>query len=349
MLGFTPPSPCHRPWMNVPRMASGINGIKTVGEIFLGCKVLVVYTNGDRQMLNLGPVTGKLHDRKIKVFIEKQAVRIFHNKDRKRKNPGHSPCAPGVTKYDVADRQTQVSKKLKVESFDPVTPGRSSSTKIKCSLVKDEIEQKPKISISSEPIKHKLSVIQDSTETVDVNGYKVKASAAPILEAIFAKYGNIAANSLFKSKPVIASLLEIICDIVQRLQNYFVDDILLDLEAIGNEVSDVEAARIEVSWLRKHLAKFHEVSVFHNKNLLLKKSKVNVDLLVEAANEKLRQRRGELVLAQEQVKEAEKCMVALNIVRRKIDEDINVSENEEYFWRRRLGGLLEGGTSYKLY
>ena len=50
--------------------------------------------------------------------------------------------------------------------------------------------------------------------TVDVGGYRVKAANAPILTFIITRYGDIAANCMFTSATVRASMLEVICDIV---------------------------------------------------------------------------------------------------------------------------------------
>ncbi|XP_059643273.1 uncharacterized protein LOC132285123 isoform X2 [Cornus florida] len=169
---------------------------------------------------------------------------------------------------------------------------------------------------------------------VYVNGYKVKASAASKLGAIFAKYGDISANCQFKSASARVSLLGFVCDLVQRLQSNAITHIITELKVIENEVSDAEAAKLEVSWPREHLAKIHVVEEVGQRSSLHKNAKANSILVIKAATKELEQRQVELVAAQEGVKEAEKCVNAMKLVSQKIDDTILESEAEEYFWRR---------------
>ncbi|XP_060196864.1 uncharacterized protein LOC132626127 [Lycium barbarum] len=54
--------------------------------------------------------------------------------------------------------------------------------------------------------------------SVMVDRYTVKKEAAPVLEKIFHKYGDIARNSSFTSVNFCSSLLELVCDIYNRLE-----------------------------------------------------------------------------------------------------------------------------------
>ncbi|KAL1809761.1 hypothetical protein ACET3Z_026751 [Daucus carota] len=81
--------------------------------------------------------------------------------------------------------------------------------------------------------------------TVDVGGYRVKAANAPILTFIITRYGDIAANCMFTSATVRASMLEVICDIVKRLLSSNAVETISQLEAMKTELRDAEAARIE--------------------------------------------------------------------------------------------------------
>ena len=94
--------------------------------------------------------------------------------------------------------------------------------------------------------------------TVDVGGYRVKAANAPILTSIIARCGDIAANCMLTSATVGASVLEVICDIVKRLQSSNAAHTISHLKAMETELRDAEAARIEVSWLQLFLTKFRE-------------------------------------------------------------------------------------------
>ena len=93
---------------------------------------------------------------------------------------------------------------------------------------------------------------------VDVGGYRVKAANAPILTSIIARCGDIAANCMLTSATVGASVLEVICDIVKRLQSSNAAHTISHLKAMETELRDAEAARIEVSWLQLFLTKFRE-------------------------------------------------------------------------------------------
>ncbi|XP_035840025.1 uncharacterized protein LOC110918526 isoform X5 [Helianthus annuus] len=89
-------------------------------------------------------------------------------------------------------------------------------------------------------------------DTVRVHGYNVKQSVAPVLEAIINKHGDIAAKCVFKAASVRASLLELVCDIVKQLEPK-TDGVIDKMEDIENQVSSVEKANINGSWLQAHL------------------------------------------------------------------------------------------------
>ncbi|KAI7726561.1 hypothetical protein M8C21_015612 [Ambrosia artemisiifolia] len=89
-------------------------------------------------------------------------------------------------------------------------------------------------------------------ETVHIHGYNVKQCVAPVLEAIINKHGDIAAKCVFKADSIKASLLELVCDIVRQLEPE-TDGVIDKMEEIENQVSSVEKANINVSWLRAHL------------------------------------------------------------------------------------------------
>lgn len=198
----------------------------------------------------------------------------------------------------------------------------------------------PKLEFDIAPTDSTISSVPSDDTPVNVNGYNVKATTAPILEAIFAKYGDITAECLYKSTSVKASLLEVICKVVQRLQYNNIEAVLSDLEVIENEVSDIEASKIKVSWLREHLAKVREIAAFKENSLQLKKTKEAARFVTKAAEMEVKQRQAELLLSQKRLKETEKRVIAMGLVNRKIDEDILECESEEYFWRRRLDDLL---------
>ncbi|KAJ0794930.1 putative phospholipase [Helianthus annuus] len=61
--------------------------------------------------------------------------------------------------------------------------------------------------------------VSSESDIICVQGYNVKQSVAPILEPIFKKHGDIAADCLFKPASMRSSFLEIVCEAVSRIQN----------------------------------------------------------------------------------------------------------------------------------
>ncbi|XP_011073337.1 uncharacterized protein LOC105158317 [Sesamum indicum] len=316
------------------------DNVKDYGEKLVGCRVkvwrsksktfsegvvasydlsskkhLVVYTNGVEEMLNL-----RNHRETAEDISLDQA-----QKARARDSSS-------MYSDSDMDAHWHAAKKHKGPTFDLMPAGASP--------LLSKNQKVPKLEVGIEPIDPKVSAVLSDDGLVNINGYKVKSATAPVLEAIFAKYGDIAAHCLYKSTSVKASLLEVICNIVQRLQFYDFEAILSDLEAMESEVSDVEASKIKVSWLQEHLVNVRKVAAFRAKSSQLKKTKVKTGLITKAAAKELKQRQAELLLAQEHFKEAEKRVNAIRLVSRKIDDDILESESEEYFWKRRLDDLL---------
>ncbi|XP_071733422.1 uncharacterized protein [Rutidosis leptorrhynchoides] len=129
-----------------------------------------------------------------------------------------------------------------------------------------------------------------------VEGYYVKDSVAPILEAIFKKHGDIAAECLFKSASVRSFFLEVVCEVVKQIQSNNVSGKMEDLEC---KVSDAEAANVNVSWLRPHLDAIHKQNVAMEKSNLLMELKVNTILVKRDAPKGLRESCSEPVGAQQ--------------------------------------------------
>ncbi|KAL2462162.1 hypothetical protein Adt_45582 [Abeliophyllum distichum] len=274
----------------IPEMATGD---KDHGEELVGCKVKVWWPKDKRcregVVASYDPV-GKKH---LVVYtngigemlnLRKEHVGTFNQKT------GTSAHASAYMMCDDdMNSLCHVRKKHKGQSLDLVKL---------CSR-----------SMMSEDEKEKELENRDN-ELVNFNGYRVKATTVPILEAVFAKYGDIAANCLYKSTAVRASLLEVISDVVKRLQYYDVEVILSELKQCND------------------------------KTRLLKKAKVNSGLVLRASTKELKQRHAELVEAQKQFKEAEKRVNAMKLVGQRIEDDVQESEAVEYFWRRQLEGLL---------
>ncbi|XVF67952.1 hypothetical protein PTKIN_Ptkin10aG0163400 [Pterospermum kingtungense] len=101
------------------------------------------------------------------------------------------------------------------------------------------------------------SVISDSC--VSVGKYHVKASISSILQSIFDKYGDIAANCLLESASMRAYYLECLCAVVQELQSTSFNQLTKAKEKeMFAVLKDVESAHIDVSWLRALLNEISE-------------------------------------------------------------------------------------------
>ncbi|XP_076934221.1 uncharacterized protein LOC143600409 [Bidens hawaiensis] len=155
---------------------------------------------------------------------------------------------------------------------------------------------------------------------VYVRGYKVKQSIATILEAIFKKHGDIAANCVFKAPSTRTHFLEVVCEIVQRIQTNGMTKMVKD--NIESKLSDAEAANINVSWIRANFEAFHKRKESGKKHSLLMEMKSNTMLVKAAALIDLRERCEELMDVQERFEKAEKCVRVLHLVEKNINDNI---------------------------
>lgn len=132
------------------------------------------------------------------------------------------------------------------------------------------------------------------------------------------KHGDIAAECLFKTASVRESFLEVICEIVTQLQNNDEKTIISKMEEIERQVSEAEAANIHVSWLRSYLEAFRR----RNESMEIK---AKTWMLKKAAEMEVRERRAELMAAQQRF---EKCMKVLDLVEKNLNHNILDSKTE---------------------
>lgn len=156
-----------------------------------------------------------------------------------------------------------------------------------------------------------------------------EASVAPVLESIFKKHGDIAAECVFKSISVRSSLLEVICEVARQIQT---DSYTEKMEEIECQVSDAEAANVNVSWLRAHFLAIHKRKEAVKKSSLLMETKVNTILVNRAAQKDLREKCTELVSTQERFEKAERCVRVLHLVEENLNNNILESEAEKDLW-----------------
>ncbi|KDP41978.1 hypothetical protein JCGZ_26996 [Jatropha curcas] len=177
------------------------------------------------------------------------------------------------------------------------------------------------------------------SEMTLVEGYEVKASVAPVLRAIFAKYGDIAANCQYKSPSDRASLLEIVSDVVHRLQSSDIPLTLSEIRVLQNEMKDLESTRLKLSWLTQPLEKISEVEKIAEMRSMLKSVKANSMMVIKAATKELEEALMELVALQKRMGEAEKRINAMKLVLQKVDDAIREAEDQERLWLRQINEL----------
>lgn len=96
-----------------------------------------------------------------------------------------------------------------------------------------------------------------------VHGYRVKARSAIVLRSIFAKYGNIASDTVFNIFPEFnAPLLEMVADVVIKILRYDLDYVLSEFSSIMGLVEIAVMGQVDVSWLDSYLAEIEELREF---------------------------------------------------------------------------------------
>lgn len=144
----------------------------------------------------------------------------------------------------------------------------------------------------------------------------MKNSLAPILEAVFMKHGDIAAECIFKKASVRAFFLGIVCEVVMQLQTNDDRTIISKMEEMETDVSEVEAANIHVSWLRSHLEARKTSS-------LMMETKAKMSSLKKAAKMEVREIRTEFMAAKERLKKAKRIVKVLDLVHKKLKTNIH--------------------------
>ncbi|TMW96268.1 hypothetical protein EJD97_007658 [Solanum chilense] len=200
-----------------------------------------------------------------------------------------------------------------------------------------------------------------SSELVDVHGYKVKVSNAPILAAIFAKYGDIAVNCQCKSVAARASLLDVVSDVVRRLKTGDVS--FSSIKAMRSVVSDAVDAKLDVAWLQQYLDEISEEEDMEKRSSLLMALRETTKLVSKAAKKDLVERNNEVLAAEKRLKKAERrlqeaqnragevqrSVKAFEILGEKVQQDIKEAKDQEQYWLSRLSELLLPTTVLSLY
>ncbi|XP_021663423.2 uncharacterized protein LOC110652181 isoform X2 [Hevea brasiliensis] len=130
------------------------------------------------------------------------------------------------------------------------------------------------------------SVISDSC--VSIGKYHVRPSAAPILQLILDKYGDIAANCRLESTSLRAYYLECLCTVVQELQSTSLNQLTKSkVKEFLAVLKDVESAQIDVSWLRSILNGLTEAMELNNQQQAAEEAKANCNNIIESTRKEL--------------------------------------------------------------
>ncbi|XVE93875.1 hypothetical protein REPUB_Repub01dG0232300 [Reevesia pubescens] len=210
--------------------------------------------------------------------------------------------SPVVTPTKIKAEKVQNSPKV---SSDAITEdGREDATSsiFSFSRIVGTLEE----SDEEEEVK---SVISDSC--VSVGKYHVKASISSILQSIFDKYGDIAANCQLESASMRAYYLECLCAVVQELHSTSFKQLTkAKVKEMFAVLKDVESAQIDVSWLRALLNEISEAvelvsqrQTFEAKKTKYGRSLGSVRKELESKMEDLAQKEKEAADAREHVEE----------------------------------------------
>ncbi|XP_050230746.1 sister chromatid cohesion protein PDS5 homolog C-like isoform X1 [Mercurialis annua] len=175
--------------------------------------------------------------------------------------------------------------------------------------------------------------------TALVQGYGVKTTAAPILTAIFAKYGDIAASCKHKSRTKRACLLESVCHVVQQLQNIGTPLNLSEIKVFRNEMINLEDMNLKLSWLTGPFENISELERIEGLRSALMSVRGNCMLFIKTATKELEKALKELVELQKGMGENEKRINAIKLVVEQVDDIIKDGEEEELRWLRQINAL----------
>ncbi|KAK2665604.1 hypothetical protein Ddye_004178 [Dipteronia dyeriana] len=144
------------------------------------------------------------------------------------------------------------------------------------------------------------SVISDSC--VSVGKYHVKARISSLLQSIFDKYGDIAANCQLESASMRTYYLECLCSVVQELQSTtLVQMTKAKVREMLAVLKDVETAQINVDWLRDILSEVSEAIEVVTQHQTIEAAKSNCDNLLESTRKELESQMKDLALKEKEL------------------------------------------------
>ncbi|GAB4847478.1 hypothetical protein Ancab_026536 [Ancistrocladus abbreviatus] len=132
---------------------------------------------------------------------------------------------------------------------------------------------------------------------VTVSGYRVKPDLAPTLREIISKYGDIAANCCKQSNILRSSLLENLCEIVQKLKGADIVQLTpIEIDNMLVLLRDIELDQVEVGWLLQRLNEIHEAKQLLKEYRNVKQAQMTTLLLIEKKEKELKVLQDELAI-----------------------------------------------------
>ncbi|KAJ8562368.1 hypothetical protein K7X08_011659 [Anisodus acutangulus] len=308
----------------------------------------VIYEDGDQEMLNLTKERWELveHD-----YASVHALNV---------DDDVPVLTPGTESKKIVCSEEKLSKGKATD--DPTPP---STMTMQQNLTPKEVHQNKRTNVEASesglegnpmswttPIEVSPEDGDVCSEMVHVRGYKVKVSSAPIVDAIFAKYGDITVNCHFKSPTVRASLLDVVCDVVRRLKTS--DFNSSSIKEMKSVVSDVVNAKLDVSWLKQYLDEIFKEEDMEEKFSYLMALSETTKLVSKATKKDFVEWNREILAAEKQLKKAERRMQeaqsrageakrsvnVFDVLGKKVQQDIKEVEDQARYWLSRLNELL---------
>ncbi|XP_025885989.2 uncharacterized protein [Solanum lycopersicum] len=142
--------------------------------------------------------------------------------------------------------------------------------------------------------------------SIMVDGYRVKEEAAPILQKIFLKHGDIAMNSSLSPVTFSSSLLEFVCNIYKKLEaTDFLSITSAELQSMIAEVKDLESVNVDVGWLHRRLNDISQAKQLVQDNCILNEAKTRYLVVMERNKKELEGLKEELATLQERIHKKE--------------------------------------------
>ncbi|GKB67793.1 hypothetical protein Tco_0929205 [Tanacetum coccineum] len=107
------------------------------------------------------------------------------------------------------------------------------------------------------------------------------------------------------------------------------------MEEIESQVSVAKVAKINVAWLRAYLDTIHKMNEAQEKSTTLMEMKTNTTLVKMAAKTDQKESYDEFVGARSRLVKAQRCVKVLELVEKKLNNNLLESKAEKDLWARQ--------------